>query len=95
MKILRKPSYLGTAAQVLELKTLAQSEGSYAERHRAARAAIGRSLIGRPVYLVPIGGKQHIVSHEDVSALPSDIRPAMSGILSACDDAGVIAIEAD
>jgi len=93
VKILRKPAYIGTTSQVLELQALAEATGSYAERHQAARVAIGKSLIGERVSAIRLGGKDYLVAPRDLETLPAGVKPRTVGVLSACDDRGVIALE--
>lgn len=93
MKILRKPSYLGLSAQVAEIAACADASRSHAERTRAARVAVGRALLGQRVGLVRIGGKDHLVPEADADRLPGNLRPRAWGVLRACDERGVVAIE--
>jgi hypothetical protein len=77
----------------MELQALADTAGTYAERHKAARVAIGKSLIGEPVSAIRLGGKDYLVALRDLETLPKDVKTRPLGVLSACDDQGVIAVE--
>lgn len=89
-KTIKKPSYLGTAAQVSYQEALACAEGGYASRHSTARHAVGRSLIGQVVALVRIAGSKHVVPHYDAPSLPTHIRPFGIYTVEHCDDEGAI-----
>lgn len=93
MKILRKPRYLGARQQALEIQTYADTEGRYADKSRAARVAVGKSLIGTKVGLVRIAGKDHVARIDDALELAKGFRLSMTGTLTACDEDGVIAVE--
>lgn len=92
MKLLRKPSYLGTTAQVIELRTLADTAGTYAERHRAARAALGKAFAGQRVGLVRIGASDFVVPAADLASLPKDIRPKSFMTIAQSDASGSISL---
>ena len=93
MKILRKPCYLGTSSQLAEMRALAESEGSYADRHRAARTLIGKSLIGQRVALVRVGKLNCVVAPDDIAGLPAGTEIVGRPTLAHCDDSGVIALD--
>ena len=93
MRILRKPLYIGTTCQVMELQALTASDGTYKERHQAARVAIGKSLVGYRVGIVKIGGKDAIIPEKEIDGLPLGVKPKGYATVSACDDLGVIALQ--
>jgi len=93
VRILRKPLYIGTTCQVMELQALATSEGTYKERHQAARTAIGKSLVGHRVGILKIGGKDALVPEKEIEGLPVGVKPKAYATVSACDDLGVIALQ--
>ena len=90
MKTLRKPQYLGTTSQAREIRALACADGSYAERHAAARAAVGKALIGSTVGLVKLGKSEFIVAKDDLPGLPDGVRPYAFASIAQCTDRGAI-----
>jgi hypothetical protein len=60
---IRKPSYIGTAAQILGAGEEAATRGRrITERAQAARARIGRSLLQKEVEIIRIGGSRFILT---------------------------------
>ncbi|WP_347138874.1 hypothetical protein [Paracoccus sp. SSK6] len=90
MKVLRKPQYLGTKSQTNAIIALAGANGSYADRQAAARAVIGKSLVGSTVGLVKLGKSQFIVSTDDLPSLPSNVRPYAFAVVAQCNDKGAV-----
>lgn len=90
MKTLRKPQYLGTTSQARGIRALAGAKGSYAERHAAARAAVGESLVGSRVGLVRLGKSEFVVAAQDLPSLPSDVRPHAFAVVAQCTNRGAI-----
>ncbi|WP_265499578.1 hypothetical protein [Paracoccus beibuensis] len=90
MKTLSKPQYLGTTSQASEIVALAKTSGSYAQRHAAARIAVGKSLIGSRVGLVKLGKSEFLVADADLPSLPSDIRPYAFAVVAQCNDRGAV-----
>jgi hypothetical protein len=69
---IKKPQYLGTAAQIIAAKAEAGTRGlKSAQRNGVARAAVGREFLNRPVTIVRIGGLRHVLVDEIV---PSDVE---------------------
>lgn len=89
-KTLKKPSYLGTTSQVEYKQSLANADGSYAERHAAARREVGVSIVGQKVALVRVAGVEHVVAYADISTLPSSLKPHAFCTLEHCDENGAI-----
>lgn len=90
MKTLRKPQYLGTTSQTHEIAALAEAVGSYADRHAAARAAVGKTLVGSAVGLVRLGKSDFVVAKDDLPGLPHGVRPYAFAIVAQCNDRGAI-----
>lgn len=89
-KVIKKPSYLGTSIQVSYQEAVAGAEGGYADRHSAARRAVGQSLTGQVVALVRVAGSKHVIPHYDAPSLPMHIRPFGIYTVEHCDNDGAI-----
>ncbi|MBW6419342.1 hypothetical protein [Celeribacter sp. PS-C1] len=95
MNILRKPIYIGTVQQALdvELTSTINRGKSHAEKTREARVKNGKSLVGEPVALVRIGGKTCVAPLHEAHRISNAYEIFETGTLTSCDDEGVIAIE--
>jgi hypothetical protein len=60
---IKKPSYIGTAAQILAAGEEAALRGRrITERAKAARARIGQSLLQKEVEIIRIGGSRYVLT---------------------------------
>lgn len=93
MKILKKPTYLGTDLQVIEMQANHATAGTYAQRSQAVRVALGKLMVGQRVALVRVAGKECVIRLDEVNSLPAGMSINGQGMITACDSHGVIAIE--